>query len=136
MATRQKPNSRSLGRIEGHHPRRPRGSRRGYLGGEVKGREFAKLARRHLMPHLDDFVLKDGHIHVLPVDCLARGFHLYASAFSRGWFTISCSVDLLYVPESVGAVLPGLGDRLPVLAGRGDQWWEWDPNDVEAEVAT
>jgi hypothetical protein len=101
----------------------------------MTGREFAKLARRHLMPQLQNFVLKDGHLYALPVGRLARGFHLYASAFGRGRFTISCAVSLLYVPDSVGAVLPGLGDRLPILGGRGDQWWEWDPNDEEAEAA-
>jgi hypothetical protein len=39
------------------------------------------------------------------------------------------------VPDSIGAVLPGLGDRLPILAGRGDAWWEWDPGDEEAEAS-
>jgi hypothetical protein len=103
----------------------------------VKGREFAKLARRYLMPHLpDDLVLKDGHIFVPPVDRLACQFGLYASAFGRARFTISCSVSTLYVPDSHGAALPGLGDRLPVLAGRGDQWWQWDPGNEEAEAAT
>jgi hypothetical protein len=101
----------------------------------VKGREFAKLARRHLMPHLPGFALKDGRIYALPVDRLLREFMLYASGFSREDFTIYCSVSLLYVPESAGAVLPGLGDRLPVLAGRGDKWWHWDPADRENETA-
>jgi hypothetical protein len=101
----------------------------------MTGREFAKLARRHLMPHLPDFVLKGGHIYALPVDRVARGFHLTASSFGRERFTISCSVYVLYVPDSVGAVLPGLGDRLPILAGGGDEWWEWDPNDEEAEAS-
>jgi hypothetical protein len=87
------------------------------------------------MPHLpDDLVLKDGHIFVPPVDRLIRQFGLYASAFGRERFTISCSVATLYVPESYGAVLPGLGDRLPILAGRGDQWWEWIPEDEDAEA--
>jgi hypothetical protein len=102
----------------------------------MTGREFAKLARRHLMPDLPDFVLKDGHIYALPVDRLAGGFHLYASAFGRERFTISCSVYPLYVADSIGAVLPGLGDRLPILAGRGDQWWQWNPDDEEADAAT
>jgi hypothetical protein len=101
----------------------------------MTGREFAKLARRHLMPHLPDFVLKDGHIVALPVDRVARGFDLYASGFGRERFTIYCCVYPLYVPDSIGAVLPGLGDRLPVLAGRGDKWWHWDPNDETAEAA-
>jgi hypothetical protein len=101
----------------------------------VKGREFAKLARRHLMPHLPGFVLKDGMIYALPVNRLLRGFTLYASGFSRDRFTMSCTVGLLYAPDSVGAVTAGLGDRLPVLAGRGDQWWTWDLGDEDAETA-
>jgi hypothetical protein len=102
---------------------------------EVTGREFAKLAHRHLMPHLPDLVLKEGTIYVPPVHRLARHISLYASGFGRARFTISCSVSILYVPDSYGAVLPGLGDRLPVLAGRGDRWWEWDPGDEAAEAA-
>jgi hypothetical protein len=103
----------------------------------VKGREFAKLARRHLMPHLPGFAFKDGRIYALPVDRLLRGFTLYASGFSRARFTVYCSVGILYVPENVGAITAGLGDRLPVLAGRGDQWWEWDDHaDAEAATAT
>jgi hypothetical protein len=101
----------------------------------VKGREFAKLARRHLMPRLPGFALKDGRIYALPVDRLLRGFTLYSSGFSRERFTIYCTVGLLYVPDSVDTVLDGLGDRLPVLAGRGDQWWQWDPADEEGEEA-
>jgi hypothetical protein len=75
----------------------------------MTGREFATLARRHLMPHLPDFLLERGHIYALPVDRIARGFHLYGSAFSRERFTISCTASLLYVPDSIGAALSGLG---------------------------
>lgn len=101
----------------------------------MTGREFATLARRHLMPHLPDFLLERGHIYALPVDRIARGFHLYGSAFSRERFTISCTASLLYVPDSIGAALSGLGDRLPILAGRGDEWWEWDTRDDQAAAS-
>jgi hypothetical protein len=101
----------------------------------MKGREFAKLARRHLMPHLPGFALKDGRIYALPVERLLRKFTLYSSGFSRERFTMYCTVGVLYVPEGAGVVIAGLGDRLPVLAGRGDQWWKWDPADEEGEIA-
>jgi hypothetical protein len=100
----------------------------------MTGREFAKLARKHLLPHLPGYALKDGTLYALPVDHLFRSMNFYASAFSRERFTISCSVAPLYVPESAHAVLPGLGDRLPVLAGRGDRWWEWKIGDEHAET--
>jgi hypothetical protein len=100
----------------------------------LKGREFAKLARRHLMPHLPGFALKDGRIYAVPVGRLWRAFTLYPSGFSRDRFTMYCVVAPLYKPEAAGAVLPGLGDRLPVLAGRGDAWWQWRPDDDEAEA--
>jgi len=48
----------------------------------LKGREFAKLARRHLMPHLPGFALKDGRIYALPVERLLR--KLIARARSAG----------------------------------------------------
>jgi hypothetical protein len=48
---------------------------------------------------------------------------------------VQCTVGLLYVPEGVGVVIAGLGDRLPVLAGSGDQWWKWDPADEEGDIA-
>jgi hypothetical protein len=86
------------------------------------------------MPHLPGFALKDGRIYTVPVGRLWRAFTLYSSVFSRDRFTMSCVVAPLYQPEAVGAVLSGLGDRLPVLAGRGDAWWQWRPEDDEAEA--
>jgi hypothetical protein len=86
------------------------------------------------MPHLPGFALKDGCIYAEPVGRLCRAFSLYPSGFSRDRFTMFCYVAPLYKPEAAGAVLPGLGDRLPVLAGRGDVWWEWRPDDGEAEA--
>jgi len=86
------------------------------------------------MPQLPGFALKDGRIYALPVGRLWRSFSLYPSVFSRDNFTMFCNVAPLYKPEAVGAVLDGLGDRLPVLAGRGDAWWEWRPDDSEAET--
>jgi hypothetical protein len=100
----------------------------------MKGREFAKLARRHLMPHLPGFALKDGLIHALPVDRVWRRFHLYPSGFTREDFTVYCAVSPLYVPDSRNAYPFGLGDRLPILAGLGDRWWTWQPGDDEAEA--
>jgi hypothetical protein len=86
------------------------------------------------MPELPGCALKDGHVYAVPVDRLWRGFHLYPSGFSRDSFTIYCVVAPLYTPEGAGGVLAGLGDRLPILAGRGDAWWEWRPGDGEAEA--
>lgn len=86
------------------------------------------------MPDLPGFALKDGRVYALPVGRLWRGFTLSPSGFSRDRFTVSCVVAPLYKPEGVDAVLPGLGDRLPVLAGHGDAWWEWRPGDGEAEA--
>jgi hypothetical protein len=86
------------------------------------------------MPHLPGFALKDGRIYAVPVGRLWRGFVLYPSGFSRDRFTMYCVVAPLYKPEAADAVLPGLGDRLPVLAGRGDAWWQWRPDDDEAEA--
>jgi hypothetical protein len=86
------------------------------------------------MPHLPGFALKDGRIYAVPVGRLWRAFTLYPSGFSRDRFTMYCVVAPLYKPEAAGAVLPGLGDRLPVLAGRGDAWWQWRPDDDEAEA--
>ena len=86
------------------------------------------------MPGLPGFALKEGRVYALPVGRLWRGFSLYPSGFSRDRFTLYCVVAPLYTPEAVGAVLPGLGDRLPVLAGNGDAWWEWRPGDGEAEA--
>jgi hypothetical protein len=86
------------------------------------------------MPHLPGFAIKDGRIYAVPVGRLFRIFSLYASGFSRESFTIYCVVAPLYQPEAADGVLSGLGDRLPVLAGRGDAWWEWRPDDDEAEA--
>jgi hypothetical protein len=86
------------------------------------------------MPDLPGLALKDGRIYLVPVRRLWRGFTLYPSGFSRDRFTIFCAVAPLYKPEGAGAVLSGLGDRLPVLAGRGDAWWQWRPGDGEAEA--
>jgi hypothetical protein len=86
------------------------------------------------MPELPGFALKDGRVHAVPVGRLWRGFSLYPSGFSCDRFTIYCVVAPLYKPEGEGAVLPGLGDRLPILAGHGDAWWEWRPGDGEAEA--
>jgi hypothetical protein len=86
------------------------------------------------MPHLPGFAVKDGRIYAVPVSRLFRAFSLYPSGFSRERFTMYCVVAPLYQPEARGAVLSGLGDRLPVLAGRGDAWWEWRPDDGEAEA--
>jgi hypothetical protein len=99
----------------------------------LKGREFAKLARQHLMPHLPGFALTDGLIYAVPVGRLFRAFSLHPSGFGRERFTLYCVVAPLYQPEAASGVLSGLGDRLPVLAGRGDAWWEWRPDDDEAE---
>jgi hypothetical protein len=100
----------------------------------LKGREFAKLARRHLMHHLPGFAVKDGLIYAVPLGRLLRGFRLGPSVFSRERFTISCLVAPLYQPEAADAGLSGLGDRLPHLAGRGREWWEWRPDDADAEA--
>ncbi len=100
----------------------------------MKGREFARLARRHLMPHLPGFALKDGSIYALPVDRLWRRFDLYPSGFSRESFTVYCAVSPLYVPDTRTACPFGLGDRLPILAGLGDRWWTWQPGGEEAEA--
>ena len=100
----------------------------------MTGREFEKLARKHLLPHLPGFALKGGHLYALPVDRLWRRFDLYASGFSRESFTIVCSVSPLYVPETIHAYPTGLGDRLPILAGGGDRWWEWTPAAEESEI--
>lgn len=86
------------------------------------------------MPHLPGFGLKDGRIYAVPVGRLWRGFSLYPSGFSRDRFTMFCVVAPLYKPDAAGAVLAGLGDRLPVLAGRGDAWWEWRAGDGQAET--
>jgi hypothetical protein len=86
------------------------------------------------MPHLPSFALKDGRIYAVPVGRLFRAFTLGPSVFSRERFTMYCVVAPLYQPGAAGAVLSGLGDRLPVLAGRGDAWWEWRPDDGEAEA--
>jgi hypothetical protein len=101
----------------------------------VTGREFEKLARRHLLAHLPGFALKGGHLYALPVDRFWRRFDLYASGFGREAFTIYCSVSPLYVPETMHAYPFGLGDRLPVLAGQGDRWWEWRPGNENVEQA-
>ncbi len=101
----------------------------------MTGREFAKLARRHVLPHLSGFRVKDGLLFAVPVRYLLRGFSLYASAWSRERFTISCSAGLLYVPGAARALTPGLGARLPVIAGRGDAWWDRPIGDDEAEAA-
>jgi len=86
------------------------------------------------MPELPGFALKDGRAYAVPVGRLWRGFKLYPSGFSRDRFTVYCVVAPLYTPEGAGGVLPGLGDRLPILAGHGDAWWEWRPGDGEAEA--
>jgi hypothetical protein len=99
----------------------------------MRGREFARLARRHLMPHLPGFALKDGRVYRVPVGRLWRGFTLNPSVFDREGFTFYCTVEPLYEPGAAGSVLPGLGRRLPVLAGRGEAWWEWQRGDSEAE---
>ena len=101
----------------------------------MTGREFAKLARKHLMPYLSGFALKDGYVYVLPVDRLWRRFVLNPSGFSRESFTIGCAASPLYVPEAAHSYPIGLGDRLPVLAGQGDRWWTWQPGDEESETA-
>jgi hypothetical protein len=72
------------------------------------------------MPDLPGFALKDGRVYAVPVGRLWRRFNLYPSGFSRDRFTIYCVVAPLYTPEGAGAVLPGLGDRLPIMAGHGD----------------
>jgi hypothetical protein len=101
----------------------------------VTGREFAKLARKHLMPYLSAFALKDAYVYALPVDRLWRRFVLSPSGFSRESFTIGCAASPLYVPEAAHSYPTGLGDRLPVLAGQGDRWWTWQPGDEESETA-
>jgi hypothetical protein len=93
----------------------------------VTGREFEKLARKHLLPHLPGVALKGGDLYALPVDRLWRRFEPVRLGFSRESFTIVCSVSPLYVPETIHAYPTGLGDRLPILAGVGDRWWEWTP---------
>lgn len=87
------------------------------------------------MPHLPGFALKDGCIYAVPVGRLWRHFSLYPSGFSRDRFTMFCVVAPLYKPEAADAALSGLGDRLPVIAGRGDAWWEWRPDNGEAEAS-
>jgi hypothetical protein len=101
----------------------------------VTGREFAKLAQKHLMPYLSGFALKDGYVYALPVDRLWRRFVLNPSGFSRESFTIGCAASPLYVPEAAHSYPIGLGDRLPVLAGQGDRWWTWQPGDEGSERA-
>jgi hypothetical protein len=93
----------------------------------VTGREFEKLARKHLLPHLPGVALKGGDLYALPVDRLWRRLEPVRLGFSRESFTIVCSVSPLYVPETIHAYPTGLGDRLPILAGVGDRWWEWTP---------
>ena len=66
----------------------------------MTGRGFAKLARKHLMPYLSGFALKDGYVYALPVDRLWRRFVLDPSGFSRESFTLGCAASPLYVHEA------------------------------------
>ena len=100
----------------------------------MNGREFDKLARRHLLPHLPGFRLKRSVIYAVPVHRLWRRFDLYPSGFSRERFTLECAVSPLYVPDSHSAYPACLSDRLPKMGGLGDRWWTWQPGDEGSEA--
>lgn len=92
----------------------------------MNGREFAKLARVHLLPHLRGFKLKNGYLWLPPVNRLWRRFDLQSSGFSRTDFTIHYAVSPLYVPGTVRVYPQGLAKPL--------SWWIWEPGDAAGEA--
>jgi hypothetical protein len=64
----------------------------------MRGRDFERLARKHLLPQLPGFRLGRGLIYAEPFDYLLRGMSMDSSAFSREDFYLNCFVQPLYVP--------------------------------------
>ena len=91
----------------------------------MKGREFERLIKKHLLPHLPGFKVKKAELFIYPINYLLRAFSFESSQFDRNRFTVYVFVQPLYIPDD--GVVFNIGDRLGNMAGLRDTWWDYKP---------
>jgi len=99
----------------------------------VNVRQWQKLARQHLLPHLPELTVSRRWLFYAPIGWQVRGFAFERSGSGSRSFTIEAGVVPLYVPQSVGGTFRA---RLGWLARkRADEWWDLGQQDASAIFA-
>ena len=93
----------------------------------MKGREFEKLIKKHLLPHLPGFKVKKAELFIYPINYLLRAFSFESSQFDPKRFTIYVFTQPLYIPQDF--ISFNIGSRLAMMAGLGDRWWKYSPEE-------
>ena len=93
----------------------------------MKGREFERLIKKHLLPHLPGFKVKKAELFIYPINYLLRAFSFESSQFDPNNFTIEVFVQPLYIPQDF--ISFNIGSRLAMVAGLGDRWWKYSPEE-------
>ena len=93
----------------------------------MRRKDFERLAKTYLVPHLEGF-RSHGHLLFMePIDCLLRGFCFEPSGFDATSMYLNFFIKTLYVP--VEYVELTYGDRL-----RGNLLWEGISKENESEI--
>jgi len=100
----------------------------------MKGRDFERLARKHLADLLGGgYVVKGKRAHETPVGLILRGFGVDDSSFDARRFTIWVFAQPLYIPDTT--VVASIGRRLGQLHGGQEKWWTLTPDNERAIFA-
>ncbi|RMG20440.1 MAG: hypothetical protein D6732_28670 [Methanobacteriota archaeon] len=91
----------------------------------MKSREFEKLIKKHLLPHLPGFKVKKNRLLLYPINYLLRAFLFESSQFDPNNFTIEVFVQPLYIPQDF--ISFNIGSRLGSMADDGHDWWDYTP---------
>ncbi len=95
----------------------------------MTGKEFERLTRKYLLPHLPGFRAKGPLVIVVPIHQLLRALAFDSSGFDPSAFNVWAFVQPLYVP--VTHIHFTFGGRLGALGGGTERRWRFQEGKEE-----